>query len=39
MGKVLVFAAVGEAATGMALLLVPSVVGQSLVGAELTARP
>ena len=36
MGKVLVLAAVSEAATGVVLLLVPSVVGQLLVGAELT---
>jgi len=33
---VLVLAAVGEAATGIALLLVPSLVGQLLLGAELT---
>jgi hypothetical protein len=31
-----VLAAVSEAATGMALLLVPSLVGQLLLGAELT---
>ena len=31
-----VFAAVGEAATGLALLIVPSLVGQLLLGAELT---
>jgi hypothetical protein len=36
MKKVLVFAAVGEAATGLALLIVPSLVGQLLFGAELT---
>jgi len=36
MKKVLVFAAVSEAATGMALLLVPSLVGQLLLGIELT---
>jgi hypothetical protein len=36
MKSVLVFAAVGEAATGAALLLVPSLVGQLLLGAELT---
>ena len=36
MKRVLVFAAVGEAATGAALLLVPSLVGQLLFGAELT---
>jgi hypothetical protein len=33
---VLVLAAVGEVATGAALLLVPSLVGQLLLGAELT---
>ena len=32
----LVLAAVGEAATGLALLVVPSLVGQLLFGAELT---
>ena len=36
MNKVLIFAAVGEAATGLALLIVPSLVGQLLLGAELT---
>jgi hypothetical protein len=36
MKKVLVFAAVGEAMTGVALLLIPSMVGQLLFGAELT---
>ena len=36
MNRVLIFAAVGEAATGLALLLVPSLVGQLLLGAELT---
>jgi len=36
MKKVLVFAAVSEAATGAALLIVPSLVGQLLLGAELT---
>ncbi len=36
MKRVLVFAAVGEAATGMALLIVPSLVGQLLLGEELT---
>ena len=36
MNKVLVFAAVGEVATGVALMLVPSLVGQLLLGAELT---
>ena len=36
MKRVLVFAAVSEAATGLALLLVPSLVGQLLFGAEKT---
>lgn len=36
MNKVLVLAAASEAATGLALLVVPSVVGQLLFGAELT---
>jgi len=36
MNRVLIFAAVGEAATGLALLLVPSLVGQLLLGTELT---
>ena len=36
MKKVLVFAAVGEAATGVALLIVPSLVGWLLLGEELT---
>jgi len=36
MNKVLVLTAVGEAATGLALLIVPSLVGQLLLGAELT---
>ena len=36
MKRVLVLAAVSEAATGMALLIVPSLVGQLLFGAELT---
>jgi hypothetical protein len=36
MKKALVFAAVGEAATGLALLIVPSLVGQMLLGEELT---
>jgi hypothetical protein len=36
MKKVLVFAAVSEAAFGVALLIVPSLVGQLLLGAELT---
>jgi hypothetical protein len=35
-GKVLAVAAVSEAATGMALLIVPSLVAQLLFGAELT---
>ena len=41
MKKMLIFAAVGEAATGVALLIVPSLVGQLLLGVELTgiARP
>jgi hypothetical protein len=34
--KILIFAAVGEAATGLALLIVPTLVGQLLLGAELT---
>ena len=36
MKKVLVFAAVSEAATGLALLIVPSLVGRLLLGEELT---
>jgi hypothetical protein len=36
MKKVLNFAAIGEAATGLALLIVPSLVGQLLLGEELT---
>jgi hypothetical protein len=36
MKKVLIFAAVGEAATGLALLIVPALVGQLLLGEELT---
>jgi hypothetical protein len=36
MKGVLVFAAVSEAATGLALLVVPSLVGQLLLGTELT---
>jgi hypothetical protein len=36
MNRLLVFAAIAEAATGLALLLVPSLVGQLLLGAELT---
>ena len=34
--KVLIFAAAGEAATGVALLIVPSLVGQLLLGQVLT---
>jgi hypothetical protein len=36
MKKTLMFAAVGEAATGLALLIIPSLVGQLLLGEELT---
>ena len=36
MKRVLIFAAVGEAATGVALLIVPSLVGRLLFGEELT---
>ena len=36
MSRVLVLAAVGEVATGVALLLVPSLVGQLLLGTDLT---
>jgi len=36
MKKVLIFAAVAEAVTGMALLIVPSLVGRLLFGEELT---
>jgi len=36
MKKVLIFAAVGEAGTGLALLIVPSLVGRLLLGEELT---
>jgi hypothetical protein len=36
MRRVLVFAAVSEAATGMALVVVPSLVGQLLLGVELS---
>ena len=36
MKNVLTFAAVGEAATGLALLIVPSLVGQLLLGEGLT---
>ena len=35
MNKALVLAAVGEAATGLALLIVPSLVGQLLLGERL----
>jgi hypothetical protein len=36
MKKVLIFAAAGEAVTGLALLIVPSLAGQLLLGEELT---
>ena len=36
MKNVLTFAAIGEAATGLALLLFPSLVGQLLLGEQLT---
>ena len=36
MNRVVVLAAVGEAVTGLALLIVPSLVGQLLFGAELS---
>jgi hypothetical protein len=36
MKRALMFAAVGEAATGLALLLVPSLVGQLLLGEQLS---
>ena len=36
MKNVLKFAAIGEAATGLALLIVPSLVGQVLLGEHLT---
>lgn len=36
MRKVLIFAAVAEAATGLALLIAPSLVGQLLLGEQLT---
>ena len=36
MKQVLIFAAVAEAATGLALLIVPSVVGQLLLGEDLS---
>jgi hypothetical protein len=35
MKKVLIFAAIGEAATGLALLIAPSLVGELLLGEEL----
>jgi hypothetical protein len=35
MKSALIFAAIGEAATGLALLIVPSLVGQLLLGEEL----
>ena len=35
MKKVLIFAAVAEAATGLAMLIVPSLVGQLLLGDEI----
>ena len=36
MKRVLIFAAVGEAGTGLALLILPSLVGRLLLGEELT---
>ncbi len=36
MKKALIFAAIAEAATGLALLIAPSLVGQLLLGEELT---
>jgi hypothetical protein len=36
MKRVLIFAAVGEAGTGLALLIVPTLVGRLLLGEELT---
>jgi hypothetical protein len=36
MNRVLIFTAIAEEATGLALLIVPSLVGQLLLGAELT---
>jgi hypothetical protein len=36
MKQVLIFAAVGEAGTGLALLFIPSLVGRLLLGEELT---
>ena len=38
MKKVLIFAAVAEAATGLALLIVPSLVGQLLLGERIHRR-
>ena len=37
MSKVLISAAIGEAATGLALLILPSLVGKLLLGEELAA--
>jgi hypothetical protein len=37
MKKVLIFAAISETATGLALLIVPSLVGQLLLGEDLPA--
>ena len=36
MKKVLIFAAIGEATTGLALLIVPSLVGRVLLGEDLS---
>jgi hypothetical protein len=36
MKRLLIFSAVAEAATGLALLIVPSLVGQLLLGEQLT---
>jgi hypothetical protein len=36
MKRVLIFAAAGEAGTGLALLIIPSLVGRLLLGEELT---
>ena len=36
MKRALIFAAVGEASTGLALLIVPALVGRVLLGEELT---
>jgi hypothetical protein len=38
MNQVLIFAAIGEAVTGVALIVAPSIVGQLLLGEELTGR-